>query len=120
MASKEHLHPLMILFEEDECHVMKVAVAHHKPQIISDFELEYDEKFMEMVLGVFDLGPRLGFIPQEKGGKILEILLVTASTEVGSLADKDMLLCGCSGKSHKKVLNSLMRKLQKSPLVKKQ
>lgn len=120
MASGEHLHPLMILFEEDECHVMKVAVAHHKPQIISYFELEYDQKFMETVLGVFDLEEKLVFIPQEKGGKILEILLIVASTEIGSLADKDMLRCGCSGKSHKKVLNALMRRLQKSPLMKKQ
>lgn len=120
MASGEHLHPLMILFEEDECHAMKVAVSHHKARVISEFEEEHSIEFMETVLGVFDLGPRLGFIPQEKGGKILEILLVVAAAELAALTDEDVLLCGCSGKIHRKALEALMSKLQKSPLMEKQ
>ncbi len=113
-------HPLMILFESDECHVMKVAVSHHKARVISEFEHEHTNEFMEMVLGVFDLGPRLGFIPQEKGGKILEIFLVVASAEFAALAEGDILLCGCNGKMHRGVLGKVMHKLQTSPLVRKQ
>lgn len=113
-------HPLMILFEDDECHALKAAVSHHKVVIISEFEREHSHEFMEMVLGVFDLGTRLGFIPQEKGGKILEIFLVVASTEFASLIEGDVLLCGCNGKMHRKALEKVMHKLQTSPLVRKQ
>jgi hypothetical protein len=118
MTSDEH--PLMILFEDDECHVLKVAVAHHKAMVISEFEHEHSREFMEMVLGVFDLGTRLGFIPKEKGGKILEILLVVASAEFASLTEGDALLCGCNGKMHRGVLEGVMHKLRTSPLMRKQ
>lgn len=113
---RDRFHPDIILFEKAECHVMEVAASYSLKQVsalCSDTD-SYEE--VVRVVGIFRNTTRLGFVPHLTKKGTARILRLLAATELESLNAKkeDLPLgCGCRREDHKKILELILKKLDK-------